>query len=474
MKNILIILDGMIAKTLLQKVIDYNTKENKYDVIYMNDIIIPNKKPSNFTFYKFDPTSLSKLEIVLDKIIHTSCIISLSNKEDILNVIKNIRNKKRIIQINILDYWGLNIEDDYISIYNGIDILANGMVERLPNIPVLAQNIGLRQGEIMEINIPFGSSYAYRYIRSIEQKEWKIFALYRRDKLLTLKPSIILKPNDIILIIGKPKVLMQVYNAIIKTSGQFPMPFGNSIYLYLDLYNLTIPEFKKLLLESKNIHKKLKTNTLIVRITNPTNTYSMNYIKNELKDISNKDVKIDYDNRPFDKILQKDIQNFDIGLIVLSYQLLKFKGIINKILDLQIPIFKVGKNSINSIKETTIFLNDIKSYEQISPIIFDISKQLKTTTKIFNINPIDYEKKIDILDHFENLSKIFNQKIQILSNNKNPIKELKKQKDILQILPLKKNMFKKRYFSPFFYINSDLLSFDINSFNQIIIPIIEE
>ena len=75
MKNILIILDGMIAKTLLQKVIDYNTKENKYDVIYMNDIIIPNKKPSNFTFYKFDPTSLSKLEIVLDKVIHTSCII---------------------------------------------------------------------------------------------------------------------------------------------------------------------------------------------------------------------------------------------------------------------------------------------------------------------------------------------------------------------------------------------------------------
>ena len=44
------------------------------------------------------------------------------------------------------------------------------MVEKLPNVPVLAQNIGLKQGEIMEIRIPFGSSYAYRYIGSIEQK----------------------------------------------------------------------------------------------------------------------------------------------------------------------------------------------------------------------------------------------------------------------------------------------------------------
>ena len=57
-----------------------------------------------------------------------------------------------------------------VSIYKGIDVLANGMVERLPNVPVLAQNIGLKQGEIMEIKIPFGSSYAYRSIDSIEQK----------------------------------------------------------------------------------------------------------------------------------------------------------------------------------------------------------------------------------------------------------------------------------------------------------------
>ena len=46
---------------------------------------------------------------------------------------------------------GINIKRPMVSIYKGIDVLANGMVERLPNVPVLAQNIGLKQGEIMEI-----------------------------------------------------------------------------------------------------------------------------------------------------------------------------------------------------------------------------------------------------------------------------------------------------------------------------------
>ena len=51
---------------------------------------------------------------------------------------------------------------------------------------------------------------------------------------------------------------------------------------------------------------------------------------------------------------------------------------------------------------------------------------------------------------------------------------MKMQKDILQIMPLKKAMFGKRYFFEFFYTNSDLLAFDINTFNQLLIPIVEE
>jgi hypothetical protein len=161
------------------------------------------------------------------------------------------------------------------------------MVEKLPNVPVLAQNIGLKQGEIMEIRIPFGSSYAYRYIGSIEQKQWKIFGLYRNQKMIDIKPSLVLKPNDIILVICKPEVLMQVYNAMGKTQGQFPMPFGTNIYLYLDLYFEEENSVKKVIDEAKFLNQKLKNKTLVVRITRPTTVQIMDFIKSELRNFPN-------------------------------------------------------------------------------------------------------------------------------------------------------------------------------------------
>ena len=66
------------------------SKQNAYDIIYMSDVILPVQKPSNFTFYKFDPTSKSKLAMVLDKNIHTEVLIALNSKDEMINVTKNI------------------------------------------------------------------------------------------------------------------------------------------------------------------------------------------------------------------------------------------------------------------------------------------------------------------------------------------------------------------------------------------------
>ncbi|RXJ56394.1 COG3400 family protein [Candidatus Marinarcus aquaticus] len=476
MKKILVILDGIVAKKLLHRIVESNTGENYYDVIYINDQIMPAKKPSNFTFYKFDPTSFSKLGMILDKNVHTEALIALNSKDEMLNVIENIKRKKANMQMNVLDYWGIDLKDPYVNIYKGIDVLANGMIERLPNIPVVAQNIGLRQGEIMEIRIPFGSSYAYRYIGSIEQVEWKIFGLYRNDRLIAVKPSLILKPNDVILVIGKPKVLMQVYNAMSKNEGQFPMPFGHNIYLYLDLVAQKEYEVIKAVKEAKFLHERLKNRALIVKVTRPTNVHIMNAIKEELFDVEDVILEIDYHSLGFKRIISMDVKKYDVGMFMLSYELFKDKVQMRELITLRIPILKLGLDKIEKIKETVVVLDDKKSYEQISPIVFDISTQIKTKTKLFNLDPIgdEEEDKTDILDHFENLAKIFNQKIQIVNDEKNPIRVLKEQRDILQILPLKQSMFKKRYFYEFFYTNSDLLAFDLSRFNQLLIPIIED
>lgn len=473
MKNVLVILDGIIAKKLLERIVETNTGNNLYDIIYTNDYILPEKKPSNFIFYKFDPTSQSKLKFVLDKVMHNEALVVLNSKNDTLSVAENIRKYKKNFYFTIFDSWDLDIQDDKIHHYKGNEILANGLLEQLPNIPILAQNIGLKQGEIMEIKIPFGSSYAYRYIGSIAQKDWKIFALYRKQILVNVKLSLVLKPNDILLIIGKPEVLTQVYNAMSRTAGHFPMPFGNNIYIYCDPYVQPQYEILDAIEKTKTLHKRMKNKKLIVKVTRPTTVDTMDKIKALLENEKDIILEIDYGNTGINKILKEDKKRFNIGLIVLTQSLLKYKEAIKNIIEFKIPILKIGYERFASIKNIVIVLNDTIKYEQLSPIVFDISGQLKLKIKVFNLDPVGDKNKDELLSHLENLAKIFNQEINTISNHNNPIRELTKEQKILQILPLKKDMFNRRKIN-FFTTDSDLLSFDLTKYNQILIPTVEE
>ena len=473
MKNVLIILDGKITKYLLKRMVSLNNNSNKYDIVYLDDSILPDDIPANFTLYKFDPTSYSKISFVLKKVLYQDALIVLNSKEDTLAVIKNIRVQYPKLSFTIFDQWDLKVDDENINYYRGNDILSNGLVEQLPNIPVFAQNIGQRQGEIMEVKIPFGSNYAYRYIGSIGQKNWKIVALYRHDKLLTIKPSLVLKPNDVIIIIGKPDILTQVYSAISKSKKQFPMPFGSNIYIYIDLFIQSEEEVLNAIEDVKILHKRMQNNKLVVKITRPTTVEVLNKINNILENIDNVIIDMDYHNLGIQSILKADKIKFDIGMIVLTLSLLSHKEAIQNIVSLKLPIFKVGGENISSLKSSLILLSDNKLYEQISPILFDISSQLKIKPKIFDIDPIGDKNTEELVSHLNNLSKIFNQNITVVTEKSNPIKKLNKEQNILQILPLDEEMFHKRRFK-FLSTNSDLLSFDINKFNQILIPVIED
>jgi hypothetical protein len=474
MKNVLVILDGQIAKHLMKRMIDLNNNFNQYDIIYTDDTLLyDNNLPSNFTFYKFDPTSYSKLSFVLNKVTYQNALVVLATKEDTLAVIENIRRKYHDLNFNVYDNWNIQLNDENIQYYRGNNIISNGLIELLPNIPVFAQNIGLRQGEIMEIKVPFGSTYAYRYIGSIGQKDWRIVALYRNQKLKTVKASLIIKPNDIIVIIGKPKVLLQVYSAISKTSTQFPMPFGQNLYLYIDMYMQTEGEIVSVIKDVKLLHRRLKNSKLIVKMTRHSSVSMVNKITDLFKNVENLTISMDYHNKGIRNNLKEDKYKYDMGMIILTKSLLEHKNVVNDVMTLKIPIFKAGKENISSLKSSLILLNDNKLYEQISPILFDISSQLKITPKVLDIDPMGDLKREDLISHLNNLGKIFNQNVVVVSEKSNPIKRLIKEQDVLQILPLKPEMFKKRRFK-FLCTDSDLLSYDSYKFNQILIPVIDD
>jgi len=160
-------------------------------------------------------------------------------------------------------------------------------------------------------------------------------------------------------------------------------------------------------------------------------------------------------------------------MLIVSHTLLEYKEATKKILDLKIPVYKLGVEPISKVTKTVVLLNESSHYEQISPLVFDISNQLKNKVTIYDADPIEDKQNDDIVEHFENLGKIFNTTVSTIRNNKNPISELLSEKNFIQILPLRDDMFQTRYLK-FFNTDSDLLSYDINRYNQILIPIIEE
>lgn len=227
--------------------------------------------------------------------------------------------------------------------------------------------------------------------------------------------------------------------------------------------------------EVKYLNKRLKNSKLFIRITRPTNIGLLEFIKDSVKDDDTIELKMDYHDLGMEKLIKTDVKTLDIGMLIMTNETLNNRKKVKHILDLRLPIFKLGDELQASIKRTVILLNDINSYEQISPVIFDVASQFKTKTKIFDMDPVgEHKDKTNLLDHFENLSKIFNQKIEVISNDKNPIRELRKQESILQILPLKEGMLRNRFSWKFLYTNPDFLSFDMKKFNQLLVPIVEE
>ena len=473
MKNVLILLDGSVAKGLLKRLILQDTSHSVYDIVYTNDNLIPSNYPKNFTFYKFDPSSYTKLEFVMRKLIYNNILVVLSNKADTLAVVDNIVKISPHMRFTVHNAWDIKFENKHIHNFDAIGILSNGLLENLPNVPVIAQNVGLKQGEIMQVEIPFGSSYAYRYIGSIAQKQWKIFALYRNNKLINVKPTLILKPNDIILIIGKPNVLLQVYASISKSFGHFPMPFGKNVYAYLDLYIQSEDDVLNNVDKAIYLNEKLNNKLLIIKIVRPTRIALIDKIKDKVTHIKNATIEFEYSKDNLNDILNIDKKRFDIGILVLSPTQLHEQYICIQAIETKIAIFKAGSESTKEISKLKVVLNNPSQYEQISPIIFDIASQFNQKITLLNSDPIGDNNRTKLLDHFKNLSEIFNQNINIISNNKNPIKQLREAKNILQVLPLKHDMFSKRYFD-LLCTDSDLISYDFTRINQILIPIIED
>lgn len=150
MKRVLILAQGEFGHSFLVRLFSSYALESHYDIaIYDMDVDIGDN-PLGFSIYELDPTSELRFLSIFSRD-HIQVSIVVDKKEDALEIYSLIRKHDKIIPINMLDFWNLELDDDYLIRVDPREIVANRFTSMLPDVPVVAQHIGLNEGEIMEI-----------------------------------------------------------------------------------------------------------------------------------------------------------------------------------------------------------------------------------------------------------------------------------------------------------------------------------
>ncbi|NOQ32217.1 MAG: potassium transporter TrkA [Helicobacteraceae bacterium] len=465
MKKILIISDGSIGERFIERAIKTYTTDNIYYIVQIKEKKYENIVASRFKFYTFDPTSFSKLSNLL-KMEFVQVLIMMDSQVEVTNTIKNIRLVKENLPIVVLDENELCSVDNNLTSINSTEILASRLLDYLPNVPVIAQNVGLGEGEIMEVLVPFGSSFVYRHVGAIEQIGWRISAIYRNRKLILPEPRKMVYPNDLLVIIGEPSVLQSVYRTMKKELGQFPAPFGTNLYLLIDMAVDSAESIIDLLRRSTYIHRQFK-HDLIIKIINPYDIEILSIVKSYNSE--NVYIDINYNHIERHDIILDDISKYHVGLILTSSEMFLERSVRKTLFEGKVPVLAIAEESVAKLKDAIVIISGSKDIEKVATTIFDISMQLELNMEVYNYKHEYQESKIQAIEHFKNLSTIFSKSIKVIETDKNPMRILKNKKSFIQCIPFTEKMTKSRV-SSLFSTDSELLYYKLDKHHQIFIP----
>ena len=439
MKNILILADGTIAKHFLEWISRKRVAENRYFVISYRQESLPSNIGNNIEIKDADPTSYARVSSMMNEHTFSDVFIVMSDKQDAIYALKNVRlcdSKIRIVFVNQWDDSEITKDEENIVVLDEDEIIAAHLYDNLPNVPLVAQNVGMGKGDIMEIRVPYGSTYAYRHVGSILQRKWQISAIYRNEQLILPTNAIMIRPNDTLLVVGKPAVLDGVYKSINRRVGLFPEPFGKHLYLLLDMqkdHDKAISHIN----ECMFLLDKLKNVELHIRVINPNDFKLLDQIKEINTKHEDIRVHIQYEEIDYVSMIEYDIQEFDIGLVLSSIATFEPHGIQKILYELKKGVYLFGNTKLCDIKQCVVLMDgDEERMEAISSTAFDVSESLELDLCLCDFDPEgDFESKKIIIEHYENLSQIFNTQIKVEQKIANPIRELASMSELMHIVP---------------------------------------
>lgn len=476
MKKVVLVLDGVVGRVFLSSVLEKYFSNNLYIVIVKDSAMIPEKFPSSFSFHNFDPTSQYHLTQVFDE--HRSLDLSdvFVIMEDALQagavfkIVRKICKEARIVTLSSIGDESLQ-RDDHAIFLDNAKIIAGQFISRLPNVPIIPRGFGLGQGEIMEVGVPFGSVFAYRHIGSIQQKNYKIVGIYRNNEFLLSTFSLVIQPQDVVLVAGDPKTLRNIYKQIKSDIGQFPSPFGRDIYVYVDMLAQDSSAIMRDITQAIYLHSLIRSTKLFIIVLNPADFATIYEIKELCKQDSSIMLKFDYANTSFIERLDVD-RTKKIGLIIVGIELFAKRSHRKALYRTATPVLKTAAFPLDQCKQSLVIINEeMNAGENISSVIFDIAIQMNIDIHAYDFEP-DGRHQDTIIKDYEALGRSFGKKVIVTkTTSKNPIFYLQELKEpVLHFLPFEQCIARSRAFA-LFSTKAERLSLLLNTHPQMLIPI---
>ena len=440
MKNVLILANGDMAKHFVK----WLGKSRIYSNQYYINCCQENREClsatiDNITYIDIDPTSYLRVKTLMEKVEFSTIFVVLEDKLEAKFTYKNIRFIDKKVFIVFVSKWDdLNFDDENLNLLNINEVMASSLYEKLPNVPLIAKNIGLGKGEIMEILIPLGSSFAFRHVGAISHRKWKIVAIYRQEKQIFPTNNTMIKPNDRLILIGNPLVLEEVYKRINLRQGVFPEPFGKNLYILVDMREKREDVLSQIN-EAIFLSNKLVKTKLFIRLINIVDMDNIKEIKNLQND--NIEVLVTYNDSEIFQDIDFDVSQYEIGLFILTQNIFKKRSYKEHIGFFKRPIYIFGEERLYNIHKAVLLMGEELEMESLSTSVFDVSESLKLELSLCDYNPEgDFEETKKIIDHYETLSRLYSFKVNIEKKRANPIKELLAKDSVLHIAPYSKEI----------------------------------
>lgn len=435
MKKILILAHGSLARYFIQKIIEIKYIKTKFIVISYEDLGL---QADNMEFFVFDPTHEQKLEKVFSRNQFLQAFIILDEEDTILahKALKKLDSKLHIITCSNQD-----IDDNQTDNLIIDELLGHRLVSMLQDTPTTAQSIGLGKGEIMQMKVPVGSSYAYKHIEVINQRQFKIALIYRNEQIIIPKRGVMIYPNDTLLLVGQPHILLNEFLKSKKQLGQFPNPYGNNICLIIDKLDKSVDD---LLNTAMLFHLKTNSKKLCIKVLNPT--YNKYYEKLSKLNTSSINVRFFYQKTKAKEII-KNFADGEGGLFVVDNKIFKKHKKDFYLSDM--PVLKIGSGGFMQLRQSLILKDNFMNAEDVSVEFLDLSKLLglKPIVDCYMDGDID-----DLKEHFMAMSSSYKASVKVIKSKENPLLKYKNSTRFLHFVPFYESIVKNNTA----YIKNDL------------------